>query len=271
MRACGWIMALCATVAVATAEAQIRLIPQSKIDSVRSVATTDVGMRFESGTTVDFGEIAEDGGLWRGSVEWQNGSDKTLTITRVTTSCGCLSAKYDRATVAVGERGELRLTYDPRGHAGEVAQRIFVYTDRSDGRPAAVLTVRGRVRAAADPSGNYPHARGALLLRQTWVRFSGEGEQTERIACMNSGTKPLKITVDTLLTSRELTVRTEPEVLESGAVGDLVITYTPTAKQPAKQSSALRVWRPRLFLSGVNVAPRERAIEVFMASDEVQK
>jgi hypothetical protein len=29
--------------------------------------------------------------------------------------------------------------------------------------------------------------------------------------------------------------------------------------------------RPRLFLSGVEVAPRERAIEVFVASDEMQK
>jgi hypothetical protein len=163
------------------------------------------------------------------------------------------------------------LTYDPRGHAGEVAQRIFVYTNRSGERPAVVLTVRGRVRAAADPSGRYPHARGTLLLRQTWVRFSGEGAQTERIACMNGGAKPLTIKVDTLLTSRELTVHTEPEVLESGAVGDLVITYTPTAKQPAKQPSAPRMMRPRLFLSGVEVAPRERAIEVFVTSDEMQE
>lgn len=275
MRTCGWIMALCATVAVATAEAQIRLIPQAKVDSARNVTTTDVGMRFASGTTTDFGEIAEEGGTWKGCVEWRNDADKPLTITRITASCGCLKAEYDRATVAVGESGELRLTYDPRGHAGEVAQRIFVYTDRSGRHPAAVLTLRGRVRAAADPSGNYPHARGTLLLRQTWVRFSGEGKQTERVACMNGGAKPLKITADTLLSSRELTVRTEPEVLESGAVGDLVITYTPTEKQPTKQpagpTAAPRIVRPRLFLSGVEVAPRERAIEVFMASDEMQK
>lgn len=271
MRMRGWIMALCATVAVATAEAQIRLIPQAKVDSARNVVTTDVGMRFVSGTTIDFGEIAEEGGKWSGRVEWQNDADKSLTITRVTTSCGCLKTEYNRPTVASGERGELRLTYDPRGHAGEVAQRIFVYTDRSGGRPAAVLTLRGRVRAATDPSGNYPHARGALLLRQTWVRFSGEGEQTERIACMNGGAKPLKITTDTLLSSRELRVRTEPEVLESGAVGDLVITYTPTEKRPAKQPAAPQMVRPRLFISGVEVAPRERAIEVFMTDDEMRK
>ena len=68
MRALGVILAVCATVAMATAEAQIRLIPQSKVDSARNVATADVGMRFVAGTTVDFGEIAEDVGISRQGV-----------------------------------------------------------------------------------------------------------------------------------------------------------------------------------------------------------
>lgn len=262
MRALGVILAMCATVAMATAEAQIRLIPQTKIDSVRNVATADVGMRFVAGTTVDFGEIAEDGGSWQGSVEWQNDSDKPLVITRITTSCGCLKAEAVQTSVAKGERGELRLTYYPQGHAGEVAQRIFIYTDRSAREPAAVLMLRGRVRAAADPSGRYPHSRGALLLRQTWVRFASEGAQTERIACMNGGRKPLKIKVDTLLSSREVSVRTEPETLAAGATGDLVISYTPSA-QPKEGTPRLR-----LFLDGLGVASRERAIELFVTTDK---
>ena len=261
MRALGVILAACATVAMATAEAQIRLIPQSKVDSARNVATADVGMRFVAGTTVDFGEIAEDGGAWQGSAEWRNDPDKSLTITRITTSCGCLKAEAVQTTVAKGGRGELRLTYYPQGHAGAVAQRIFVYTDCSGREPAAVLTLRGRVRAAVDPSGRYPHSRGALLLRQTWVRFTGTGEQTERIACMNSGGKPLKIKADTLLSSREVSVRTEPEILAPGATGDLVISYTPSAQSKAATQ------RPRLFLDGLGVAPRERAIELFVTTD----
>ena len=261
MRALGVILAMCATVAMATAEAQIRLIPQSKVDSARNVATIDVGMRFVAGATVDFGEIAEDGGAWQSGAEWQNDSDKPLTITRITTSCGCLKAEAVQTTVAKGGRGELRLTYYPQGHAGTVAQRIFVYTDRSGREPAAVLTLRGRVRAAVDPSGHYPHSRGALLLRQTWVRFTGKGEQTERIACMNSGGKPLKIKADTLLSSREVSVRTEPEILAPGATGDLVISYTPSAQSKAATQ------RPRLFLDGLGVAPRERAIELFVTTD----
>lgn len=269
MRARGWILAVCAAVAVATVQAQIRLIPQAKVDSARNVVATDVGLRFEVGPTIDFGEIAEDGGAWKTSVKWQNCSDKPLTITRVTTSCGCLRAEYERATVAAGEQGELHLTYNPQGHAGEVAQRIFVYTDRSTREPSAVLNLRGRVRVATDQSGNYPQSRGALLLRQTWVRFTGEGTQTERIACMNGGRTPLRITADTLLTSPEIEVRTEPAVLEAGAEGDLVITYTPRIANG--QRGAFPTARPRLFLDGLGVAPRERAIEVFVTHNEDEK
>lgn len=269
MRVRGWILAVCATVAVATVEAQIRLIPQAKVDSARNVVATDVGLRFDVGQTVDFGEIAEDGGAWKTSIKWQNHSDKPLIITRVTTSCGCLRVEYDRATVAVGGQGELHLTYYPQGHAGEVAQRIFIYTDRSAREPSAVLNLRGRVRATVDPSGTYPYARGALLLRQTWVRFADEGVQTERVACVNSGAKELKITADTLLSSPEIEVRTEPAVLAAGAEGDLVITYTPRTTNG--QRGTFPTARPRLFLDGLGVAPRERAIEVFVTHDDDEK
>lgn len=255
MRGCRWIVALVATVAVATAEAQIRLIPGTKIDSARNIPTTDVGMKFEGGTTVDFGRIDEDGGVWRGAIEWQNCATHPITITRVTSSCGCLRVDYNSATVAPSKRGELRLEYHPKGHAGAVAQRVMIYTDRSGRTPAAVITLRGEVRAAADQSGSYPYACGALLLRQTWVRFAGEGAQVERIACMNGGQKPLEISADTLLSSPDVRVRTEPRVLEAGATGDLVITYKPSATAPKM--------RPRLLLNGLGVAPRARTIEIF--------
>lgn len=258
---------LAATVAVATAEAQIRLIPQAKVDSARNVATEQVGMAFER-TTIDFGELPEEGGAWHGVVRWQNTEREQITIIRITTSCGCLQVENDRSTVEAGGRGELRLTYHPKGHAGRVSQRIFVYTDRSGRRPAAVLTLQGVVRAAADRSGDYPHSRGELLLRQTWVRFAGEGVQTERIACMNGGAKPLKISADTLLSSPEIEVRTEPSILQAGEAGDLVITYTPRASEHSTMPHGMR---PRLFLEGLEVAPRERAIEVFMQPDEKQK
>ncbi|MBR5135720.1 MAG: hypothetical protein IKU92_01600, partial [Rikenellaceae bacterium] len=76
-----------------------------------------------------------------------------------------------------------------------------------------------------------------------------------------SGSKPLKIKADTLLSSCEVSVRTEPEILAPGATGDLVISYTPSAQSKAATQ------RPRLFLDGLGVAPRERAIELFVTTD----
>lgn len=250
-----------------TAHAQIRIIPRAKIDSARNVATTDVGMRFVGDATLDFGTIAEDGGAWRGVIEWENVGERPITISRISTSCGCLKAESTTTEpTPSGERNKLNVTYFPQGHAGEVSQRIFIYTDRSGQRPAAVVTLRGRVRAAADRSGNYAESCGALLLGRKWVRFEGEGIQTERISCMNGGRKSLKITADTLLTTRGVSVRTEPETLQAGEEGDLVITYEPREDRWSKV-------RPRLFLNGLDIAPRERMIEIFMpsSSNETRK
>ena len=178
MCARGWILALVATVAVATAEAQIRLIPQAKVDSARNVATEQVGMAFER-TTIDFGELPEEGGAWCSAVQWQNAGREQITIIRITTSCGCLQVENDRSTVEAGGRGELRLTYHPKGHAGRVSQRIFVYTDRSGRRPAAVLTVRAwcvrrQIEVATIPTRaeRYCFVRRGCALRAKGCRLS---------------------------------------------------------------------------------------------------
>jgi hypothetical protein len=76
---------------------------------------------------------------------------------------------------------------------------------------------------------------------------------------MNGGRKALKISADTLLTTRGVSVRTEPEILQAGEAGDQVITYEPREGRWSKV-------RPRLFLNGLDLAPRERMIEIFMSS-----
>ena len=82
---------------------------------------------------------------------------------------------------------------------------------------------------------------------------------------MNGGAKPLKISADTLLSSPEIEVCTEPSILQAGEAGDLVITYTPRADERSAMPHRMRL---RLFLEGLKVAPRERAIEVFVARDD---
>ena len=76
----------------------------------------------------------------------------------------------------------------------------------------------------------------------------------------------MKISADTLLSSLEIEVRTDPAALPAGEEGDLVITYTPRAD--GVRQTRVSMARARLFLNGLGVAPRERAIEVFVAHDD---
>jgi hypothetical protein len=243
-----------ATMLCAVASAQLQLIPQQKLDSVANPRIVEgAKMQFSSGDKISFATIKEDAEPWEQSIEWRNGGDKTLVVTRVTTSCSCLQATAAKGAVKSGEEATLHLKYYPKGHPGKVEQRVFIYTNLSATMPSAIITVRGEVLPSADRRADYPFRRGVLLLRYEGLTFAGDKPQVERIACLNSGSRALKLSADEF-SSQGLTLRSEPAVLQSGEEGDLVITYTPDEdKQPS--------WL-KLYIKGLDEPLRAREIEV---------
>lgn len=236
------------------ATAQLRLIPKQKLDSVANPRIVeDARMQFKGGAVVSFDTIDEDAGSWEKTLEWRNGSDRTLVVTRVTTSCSCLQAVADKGAVRGGGSSKLLLRYFPKGHPGRVEQRVFVYTNLSSSIPSAIITLRGDVIPSDDRSADYPRRHGALLLRRDTVTFAGDREQVERIACLNVGERELRLEADEL-SSRGLTLKTEPAVLKAGEEGDLVITYSPVdANKP--------LWL-KLYIKGLALPLRGREITV---------
>ena len=255
MLRCGLILALILS-AMSSVEsyAQIKIIPQQKLDSVINVPTVKGdNISFKGGATISFGSIDEDGGVWSSKVEWSNKSDKPLVITSIKTSCSCLQATSRREAVVSGGH--------PKGHPGSVEQRVFVYTNLSASQPTAVLKVKGVVTPSLNHSKDYPRNRGELLLRRDTVEFSGDKPQTERIACMNNSSRAMRLETDTLLSSRGLRLKTEPEVLAAGEEGDLVITYTP------EPDSKKPLWL-KLYITGMALPPRAREIIVQIRKEE---
>ncbi|MBR4995850.1 MAG: DUF1573 domain-containing protein [Alistipes sp.] len=239
----------------AECRAQIKIIPQSVLDSVANPKTvTGARMVVEGGDVVLFGCISEDSAAWRKVIVWRNGGDKPLTITSVRTSCSCLKAEAERKVVKGGEKATIAVAYYPKGHPGKVEQRIYIYTNLSDTTPTAVVKVRGEVQPSADRRGDYPFYRGALRLRQDTVVLDGDRRQEVRIACLNSSERAMRLSADTLLSSAGITLRSEPAVLQGGAEGDLVVTYTPRAE---KQEKGLN-----LYIKGLALPLRERLIRV---------
>jgi hypothetical protein len=248
------VMMLCA---VQLLSAQIRIIPQDKLlDASEIKAVENTPLRWANGE-VSFGTIDEMLGVWQGSAVLVNTSSKTIAVTQVKSTCGCLKAEFAKRVLAPKEQMKVALKYYPRGHAGRVRQRVLVYTNLSSEKPSAVLTLSGLVTASEDRSDDYPYTRGVLRLRQEQVVFEGAGRQVQRIAFMNGGSTELNLEVDTNLLPKGVSVRFEPSRVAPKGQGDVVVEYNPT-------EVTLPTSLGKIYIKGLNIPPRHSAIDVIL-------
>lgn len=231
--------------------AQLRIIPQSRLDSVNNPQQVS-GSKIvaNGGRGVDLGRIDEQAAEVKREIEWRNRADKIVAITHIKSSCSCLKARFIPEGVKPGGCSRINITYYPKGHPGAINQRLFIYTNLSDDIPSAILDIGGYVIAGSDHRADYPYSLGYLLLRTCEIALPRG--TTGRIACMNSGSKELRIREDGLLTTKGIRVSSQPEVLKPGEEGDLVITTDPT----------LSTGDTELFIDGVSLPPRERKITI---------
>ena len=189
---------------------------------------------------------------------FQNVSQQTITLNKVTTTCGCTVAGFCKKPLAPNEESIISLTFHPRNRPGTVDAEALVYTNLSDFSPVARLSLCGYV-SASDEWNHLPQNMGHLRLARKQVSFSKAGKTTiERIACANSGDHPLKL--NALLLPSCLKFHTEPAVLAPGQEGDLVITLD-KEKLPSFHTEEKHL---SLIIDGVISKPSEKTIEVII-------
>lgn len=256
--------------AVQVADAQSSSPPEDRqeirdreriIDSLYNPRISEAGtvMDFVS-EVIDAGEMDEDGGPQEYEFRWTNTGGTPVSVVKVTTTCGCAVPSFDRSPVMPGTESSLKVTYHPKGHPGKFDRRIFVYTDLSGTSPAAVLFLKGNVRAASAPVWLYRFQMGSLYLRRTEIRFEGSARAVERIMCMNAGPSPLTVGVETALLPPFLSFRCEPETIPPGGEADIVISYDPEAV-PVRMMNYVPV-----ILTGIDLPPSQRTIKVVFGS-----
>lgn len=81
----------------------------------------------------NFGEVPEEEGSVEHDFTFTNTASETLTIERVTTSCGCTSPDFSQE-VAPGEEGYVTAAYNPSGREGSFTHYVYVHTDQSEQR-----------------------------------------------------------------------------------------------------------------------------------------
>ena len=99
-------------------------------------------IKFEK-SVYDFGYIKEDAGKVSCEFEFVNEGSKPLVIESARAECGCTKPQFPKEEIAPGEKGVIKVTYNPLGRPGGFVKKITV---ECNGNPKKVnLKIRGSV------------------------------------------------------------------------------------------------------------------------------
>lgn len=103
---------------------------------------SEASIKFEN-TTYDFGNIREDGGPATHVFTFTNEGKEPLKIISTKAECGCTRPEFPKEDIAPGEKGVIKVTYNPLGRPGGFTKIVTV---RSNGSPGKInLKIRGTV------------------------------------------------------------------------------------------------------------------------------
>ncbi len=98
-------------------------------------------------TTYDFGTVIE-GAFVTHTFVLTNSGDATLTITRVTTSCGCTTTDLSQTSLAPGGSVDLDVNFDSVGYGGKTVTKLIYVESNDPAQPKFVLQLKGSVNRA---------------------------------------------------------------------------------------------------------------------------
>lgn len=177
----------------------------------------------------DFGEVQENLGVVTHNFEFRNAGNEPLVISKVRTSCGCTVPEYSEEPIAPGERGHVKITFNPSGRPGKFSKSINVYTNTTPER--TILRILGNVVQDVNvPDMQYAYRIGDVALKSLHLSMSKivKGRIMEdSLEVVNVGATPL--VPRAVNVPRHIAVAFTPDTLHKGDVGMMHITYDPDA------------------------------------------
>ncbi len=178
----------------------------------------------------DFGTIEEALGEVTCNFDFENTGDEPLVISRVRTSCGCTVPEYTEEPIAPGEKGSVKITFNPSGRPGKFSKSIYVYTNTDPDR--TILRILGTVVRPEDgtPVTQYAYRMGDLglsalhLSLSTIVKGRPANGQIDVVNVGNDTLIPRAVDVPA-----HITVDFEPDTLLHNERGKMTVTYNPDA------------------------------------------
>lgn len=122
------------------------------------------------GQDFDFGTIAEDDGPATTLFRVTNTGKTPLLIKTVEVGCGCTTPEWPKSAIMPGEKGVVKVQYNPKDRLGPFVKTVSVYTNQ--GVQPILLTIRGKVVEGGSVKGSkrfdyvqsFPANEKAILL-----------------------------------------------------------------------------------------------------------
>ena len=154
---------------------------QTNVSTSKSLFTFDA-------TNFDYGNIPEDGGYAVHAFKIENTGSDPLVINQVVASCGCTVADWTKEPIAPGKTGEIKASYDPRGHVGAFDKTIDVYLSNSN---PVQLTIKGNVTPKSEEA--VPVFTTNEILYDFGTIAESDGYADHVFKFKNTGTSALSI------------------------------------------------------------------------------
>ena len=179
-------------------------------------------------TSWDFGTIREADGKVSCTFEYVNRGKQPVVIDQVNVSCGCTTPEFSRKPILAGERGEMKVTFDPANREGEFVKEIIVFTGGR--RYRTTLRISGNIIARTKSVEElYPTAVGICGLRldarSLPFNYVTQGDRKNLfINYVNTSSKPIRVRLVQTSSSGYLR-HNFPQTIAAGAKGQVAFTY----------------------------------------------
>lgn len=174
----------------------------------------------------DFGTINEDDGIVNYSFDFINTGGTPLIIHRVKTTCGCATPEWPREPILPGDKGSIRVQFNPSGRPNQFLQTITVYTNTET--PTIVLQIKGFVKSHVKTTEEiYNKKIGSLGFESNFIRFNKAlkgNSYSDTLKYINFGSEPVTLSF-TQKGFDHLMFRFIPETVKPNETGSLVVNY----------------------------------------------
>lgn len=177
-------------------------------------------------TKHDFGKFKEEAGPQTHAFEFVNEGNSDLLITRVAASCGCTTPEWTKHPVKPGEKGYVKITYDPRNRPNKFKKSAAVYSNGKSN--VSVLIVEGDVEPrvlTTEEIYRWPVGEN-LRFKSNHLAFTNvvKGEKKIRIMeVINVSDKDVKLGFTRV--PPHVTLKSKPEILKAGQKGIIEGVY----------------------------------------------